>query len=78
MVTTDHSPVGAALPGMNGRARLADWLKRTYFTQAEAARLIGITESQFSQFLSGRSSPSLLNAVRIQKATGIPVDLWEK
>jgi transcriptional regulator with XRE-family HTH domain len=61
---------------MNGRERLAQWLDRSKLNQREAAVLFGIHYTHLNQILSGRRTPGLENAVTIERATGIPVEVW--
>jgi transcriptional regulator with XRE-family HTH domain len=43
-------------------------------SQAEAARLIGITQSKWSRIESGRTTPSLVLAQRLAARTGVPLE----
>lgn len=61
---------------MTARERLREWMKRNRMTQREAANLLGMHYTHFNQLLKGRRSPGLLNAIRIQRETGIAVDCW--
>lgn len=56
--------------------RLALWLERTTLTQGEAAELIDIDPTQFSQILNRKRRPGLDNAARIERKTGIPASAW--
>ena len=64
----------------NGRAQLAAWITRRFTKlhgkQSLAAKLLDLDQSYVSQLLSGRRSPSLMTAVRIERLTGIPVEAW--
>lgn len=44
--------------------------------QNELTEVFGWTESFISMLLSGRRMPSLDNAVKIERLTGIPVAAW--
>ncbi len=60
----------------HGRDQLRDWMERREFKQREAAKYLQFDETQMSSFLSGRRSPGLTTAVRIERLTGIPVEAW--
>jgi len=55
---------------------LAQWITRSKLNQLETARLIGMDPAQLNQVLSGKRRPGLDNAVKIETATGIPVEAW--
>jgi transcriptional regulator with XRE-family HTH domain len=59
-----------------GRDRLAAWIQRSKLKQVEAADIIGMDQTQVSLILNGKRRPSLDNAVKIERATGIPVHVW--
>ena len=59
-----------------GPEQLKDWMHRRRFLQRETAEYIGFDESYISQLLSRTRSPGLDNAVKIERATGIPVEAW--
>ena len=61
----------------SGRARLADWIRRSGCTQTKAAEILGITTAYLSQLLSGVRTPGLTNAIKIEDITGIAVRSWE-
>lgn len=61
---------------MTGKERLAKYIERSRLKQCELADLIGITDSYLSQLLSGRRSPGLSNALKIEAETGVPVESW--
>lgn len=60
----------------SGPAQLREWMHRRRFLQKEAAEHIGFDEAVISHFLGGTRTPSLENAVKIERATGIPVEAW--
>lgn len=60
----------------SGADTLRDWLKRRSLNQSEAAKLLGLNEVYLSQILNGHRKPALANAVKIEKFTGIPVEMW--
>lgn len=61
---------------VSARERLAEWIERGKINQVEAARLIGIDKTQLSQILSGKRTPGLANAIKIEQATGIQPADW--
>lgn len=60
----------------SGPDQLRDWMNRRGLNQAETADLMGFDQTYISQLLSGRRHPSLRNAIRIQRETGIAPDAW--
>lgn len=60
----------------SGAQQLKDWMHRRRFMQQEAAEYFGWDETYISQLVNGRRSPGLDNAVKIERATGIPVEAW--
>lgn len=61
---------------MHGRERLRDWIDRTKATQREAARILGLDHTFLNQILSGRRTPALANAIKIERVTGIAAEAW--
>lgn len=59
-----------------GPEQLRDWMRRRGFKQSDAARYLEFDEPYVSVLLSGKRSPGLANAVRIERHTGIPVEAW--
>ena len=59
------------LRGMKSPARTIDTLRPT-----EVARTVQVSVSHASELLSGRKSPSLAVAVKIERAFGIPPSAW--
>ena len=59
-----------------GAEQLADWMKRRLFNQQQAAAHFGWDNTFISQLVTGRRSPGLTNAIRIERETGIPVEAW--
>ena len=51
-------------------------MQRRGFNQAETAREFGWTVSFVSMLMNEHRMPSLDNAVKIERATGIPVAAW--
>ena len=60
----------------SGAEQLRDWMKRRGFNQAETALEFGWTESFVSMLMNEHRMPSLDNAVKIERLTGIPVVAW--
>lgn len=60
----------------SGRERLAEYRRRSKLKQYELARLIDVTDAFLSQVLSGKRRPGRENAVKIERATGVPVESW--
>ena len=61
---------------IDARQRLREWMKRSQLTQRAAAKLLGMHYTFLSQILNEERSPALRTAVRIERATGIPVEAW--
>jgi transcriptional regulator with XRE-family HTH domain len=59
-----------------GARQLRDWIARRGVNQAEAAELLGFHEAFVSQLVNGKRFPGLVNALKIERVTGIPVSAW--
>lgn len=59
-----------------GAKALKDWMIRRGFLHREAANHFGFHETYISQLVNGSRTPSLENAVKIERETGIPVSTW--
>jgi transcriptional regulator with XRE-family HTH domain len=59
-----------------GRTRLRDYMERCRMKQKDLAALLGVTDAYLSQILSGRRSPGLSTALRIEDCTGVPARSW--
>jgi transcriptional regulator with XRE-family HTH domain len=61
---------------MNDSARLGDVLRRTYreaaLTQGELAQAVGVSQSTVSDWVNGRSAPSVLQVVQLDRACKRP------
>jgi transcriptional regulator with XRE-family HTH domain len=57
-----------------GYSDLGEFLRETGMTQADFAALVGVRQSLISRIVNGTRSPSLSLAVRISKASGVPVE----
>lgn len=53
---------------------LQDWMERTRSSQTKLAALTGITQSTLSRLLTGGMRCSLDNALKLNEATGVPVE----
>lgn len=60
----------------SGVEQLRDWMHRRRFLQTEVADYLGLDKTWISQIINGHRSPSLENAVLIERGTGIPVEAW--
>lgn len=60
----------------SGNEQLKDWMRRRGFTQADAARYLQFDEPYISVLTSGKRTPGLDNAVKLERLTGIPVEAW--
>lgn len=68
---------GKMPPMQSGAALLKAWIGRSgYRTQADVASAFGFKESFLSMLVNGKRAPSLDNAVKIERFTGIPVQAW--
>ena len=55
---------------------LRDFFARSELTQAELARMIGEYPQTISHLLSGRRTPTLAQAIGIEKYTGVYATEW--
>lgn len=60
----------------SGHEQLKDWMQRRGFDQAGAGRFLAIDPAEMSKFLSGKRTPGLRTAIRIERLTGIAVEAW--
>ena len=60
----------------SGAEQLREWMRRAKFSQAELARHLGFEESYVSVLLSGKRTPGLENAIKIERRTGVMVEAW--
>jgi len=51
-------------------------MKRCGYKQREAAVLLGLHESFMSMLVNRRRVPTLNNAIKIERLSGIPVEAW--
>lgn len=54
--------------------KLSDFLRDTKLTQGQLAERVGITQAHMSRVVHGGRIPSLALAVRLSRATGLPVE----
>ena len=66
------TPFAATHPG----EMIKDELKERQMTQKQLAELTGIKPSVLSETINGKRSVSLNVAVALEKALGIPADIW--
>jgi transcriptional regulator with XRE-family HTH domain len=60
-----------------GPTALRAWRADKGFRQRELAALLGAGEARVSQWESGRAKPTLTQAIRLARLTGIAPDSWE-
>jgi transcriptional regulator with XRE-family HTH domain len=60
----------------SGAKQLKEWMHRRRFMQTEAAKYLGFDPTFVSQLVNGARTPGLDNAIKIERATGIPVEAW--
>lgn len=61
---------------LTGRSRLRQWIDRSKLNQLEASEIIGFDKTALNHILTGKRTPGLQNALKIERATGIPVEAW--
>ncbi len=60
----------------SGADQLREWMHRARRNQQDLAALLELHESSVSLILNGKRIPTLADAVRIERAMGIPVAAW--
>lgn len=60
----------------SGPEQFKDWMRRRGFNQADAARYLQFDEPYISVLATGKRTPGLDNAVKLERLTGIPVEAW--
>jgi transcriptional regulator with XRE-family HTH domain len=55
---------------------LRAWIARSKLNQREAALRLGFDQTFLSQILNKLRSPGLINAIKIERVTGIVVESW--
>lgn len=59
-----------------GAELLRDWIERRGYKQTEAAEVLSLQPTFLSMLVNKHRLPSLDNAVKIERLTGIPVSAW--
>lgn len=57
--------------------QLRDWIHERGITQTRFARMLELDQSIVSRWLNGTSVPGVKSALKIQRATGIALELWD-
>ena len=60
----------------SGAQQLTDWMKRRGFNAKETAAYFGWDFTFVSKLVRGHRLPGLMNAIAIERKTGIPVEAW--
>lgn len=64
----------------SGATQFIDWMERRWpgsnRPQREAAAHFGWDETFISMLRTGKRTPGLTNAIRLERETGIPVEAW--
>jgi transcriptional regulator with XRE-family HTH domain len=58
--------------------RLREWRRSRNYTQAEAAKALGVSQPTLSDYERGTKQPRIAQAARIAERTGgeVPLDAW--
>ena len=59
-----------------GAQQLLDWMKRRGFSKMDTAAHFGWDLTFISKLVNSRRLPGLVNAIKIERETGIPVEAW--
>ncbi len=63
-----------------GAEQLSDWMERRFpestRRQRDTAEHFGWDETFIAKLMTGARLPGLVNALRIERETGIPVEAW--
>ncbi len=63
---------------VTGAAHLKDWMQRRQLrSQRELAQHLDVDERLISMVMTGQRGPGLRTALKIERLTGIPVEVWE-
>lgn len=66
-------------PLTEGHSRLQSWFgERAWLVKAHEAEAMAMTKQQLDHILSGRRRPTLDQAIRIYKHTGVEPYLWQQ
>lgn len=60
----------------DGAQQLREWIDRRGVTDRDAAKIIGLNHTFLSNLVTGKRRPGLVNALKVERATGIPVEAW--
>lgn len=60
----------------DGAKLLRVWIAERNFKMYEVAQALDVTDQAVSMICHGKRKPGLALAVRIEKVTGIPVEVW--
>lgn len=64
----------------SGASQLVDWMKRRWPESTrpamETANLLGWDITFISKIVNGERLPGLINALKLERETGIPVEAW--
>lgn len=60
----------------DGSEALGVWRKKHGLTQHAAGKRLGVSQATWSDWESGKKTPSLKLALRITSMTGVKVKLW--
>jgi transcriptional regulator with XRE-family HTH domain len=60
----------------SGPEQFKEWMARRGLNQAQTAVHFGWSEPIISMLATGKRSPGLRRAVKIERETGIPVEAW--
>lgn len=64
----------------SGPEQLKEWMERRWSLslrpQRDTAEHFAWDETFISQLVTGKRTPGLTNAIRIERETGIPVEAW--
>ena len=59
-----------------GPAALRAWRTGLRLTQAQAARMLGVSQAAWCDWEKAKKAPDIASGVRIESLTGIPVKAW--
>lgn len=59
-----------------GADAIWDWMERRGLNQRQASEIVEIDHTYLNHIVSGRRLPGRDLAVRIERKTGIPVEIW--
>src|ERR1700761_2934134 len=74
MIDFSTAPESATLTGMELKDKLLAQMMRLGLNGQKLARISGVSDSEISRILNGKSRPGLENAFRLAKAMGVSLD----